>query len=151
RSRSRTVRSRSRRGDQPDHCRRRLPIRPDRHRDREQPPLPDANTGRRISMRHLSRRTVLRGLGAAVALPFLDAMYPAFVAPVVKKSLGANRMAYLYVPNGIIMDDWTPAGSLGSTPLGELPRISKALAPFRNDVMMLSGLDCDAGQEHGDG
>src|SRR5262245_53143845 len=102
-------------------------------------------------MRHLSRRTVLRGLGAAVAVPFLDAMYPAFAAPVVKKSLGANRMAYLYVPNGIIMDDWTPAGSLGSTPLGELPRISKALAPFRNDVMMLSGLDCDAGQEHGDG
>jgi Protein of unknown function (DUF1552) len=100
----------------------------------------------------LSRRAVLRGMGAAVALPFLDAMYPAFAAPAVKKALSANRMAFLYVPNGIIMEDWTPAGvQLGSTPLGELPRISKALAPFRNDVTMIGGMCCDAGREHGDG
>src|SRR4051812_35905001 len=103
-------------------------------------------------MRQLSRRTVLRGMGAAIALPFLDAMYPAFAAQLVKKSLRPNRMAFLYVPNGIIMEDWTPAGvTLGSTPLRELPRISSALAPFKNDVTMLGGLCCDGGREYGDG
>jgi hypothetical protein len=94
---------------------------------------------------------VLRGLGATIALPFLDAMYPAFAAQAIKKSLGPNRMAFLYVPNGIVMEEWTPAGGPGSTPLLELPRISKALAPYRNDVMMLSGLTSDGGREHGDG
>ncbi len=57
--------------------------------------------------------TVLRGLGAAVALPFLDAMYPAFAAQAVKKALRRNRMAFLYVPNGIVMEDWTPPGRRG--------------------------------------
>ena len=79
-------------------------------------------------------------------------MYPAFASQAVKKSLAANRMAFLYVPNGIVMEDWTPsAATVGSTPLGELPRISRALAPFRNDVLMLTGLTSDAGREHGDG
>ena len=67
-------------------------------------------------MKHLSRRTVLRGMGAAVALPFLDAMYPAFASQAVKKSLAPNRMAFLYVPNGIVMEDWTPAGAAGFVP-----------------------------------
>jgi len=102
-------------------------------------------------VKHLSRRTVLRGLGATIALPFLDAMYPAFASQAVKKSLASNRMAFLYVPNGIVMEEWTPAGGVGSTPLVELPRISHALAPYRNDVMMLTGLTCDGGREHGDG
>jgi hypothetical protein len=103
-------------------------------------------------------------MGATIALPFLDAMYPAFASQAVKKSLAANRMAFLYVPNGIVMEDWTPrqpnaaaalgtppGDPLGSTPLGELPRISRRLAPFRNDVLMLTGLTSDAGREHGDG
>jgi hypothetical protein len=90
-------------------------------------------------------------LGAAVALPFLDAMYPAFAAQAVKKSLAANRMAFLYVPNGIVMEEWTPPGGVGSTPLQEFPRVSRALAPYRNDVLMLTGLASDAGREHGDG
>jgi hypothetical protein len=90
-------------------------------------------------------------MGAAIALPFLDAMYPAFASQAVKKALAPNRMAFLYVPNGIVMEEWTPSGPLGATPLGELPRISRALAPFRNDVLMLTGLTSDAGREHGDG
>ena len=50
------------------------------------------------------------------------------------------------------MEDWTPAAAgPGATPLGELPRISRALAPYRNDIMMLTGLTSDAGREHGDG
>src|SRR5713226_2663234 len=103
-------------------------------------------------MTHLSRRAVLRGLGATITLPFLDAMYPAFAAPAVRKSLAPNRMAFLYVPNGIVMQEWTPpGGGPGSAPLQEFPRISRALAPYRHDVMMLSGLTSDGGREHGDG
>jgi hypothetical protein len=90
-------------------------------------------------------------MGATIALPFLDAMYPAFASQAVKKALAPNRMAFLYLPNGIVMEEWTPAGSLGVTPLGELPRISRALAPFRSDLLMLTGLTSDAGREHGDG
>src|SRR5207247_11181779 len=99
-------------------------------------------------MKHLSRRTVLRGLGATIALPFLDAMYPAFASQAVKKSLASNRMAFLYVANGIVMEGWTPAGGVGSTPLVELPRISHALAPYSKHVMILTGLTCRCGREH---
>jgi hypothetical protein len=86
-----------------------------------------------------------------MALPLLDAMYPAFASPAVQDSLAVNRMAFLYVPNGIVMEAWTPAGAAGSTPLAELPRITAALAPYRNDILMLSGLTSDGGRAHGDG
>ena len=102
-------------------------------------------------MTQLSRRAVLRGIGASIALPFLDAMYPAFAAQNVKKALSATRMAFLYVPNGIVMEHWTPAGEIGSTPLETLPRISSALTPYRHDLLMLTGLTSDGGRAHGDG
>ena len=102
-------------------------------------------------MKRLSRRAVLRGLGATLSLPLFDAMVPAFASPAVQKSLAVNRMAFLYVPNGIVMEAWTPAGGVGSTPLGELPRITSALTPYRNDILMLSGLTSDGGRAHGDG
>jgi len=102
-------------------------------------------------VKQLSRRTVLRGLGASLALPFLDAMIPAFASPAVQKTLAVNRMAFLYVPNGIVMEGWTPAGALGSTPLAELPRITSALAPYRNDISILSGLTSNGGRALGDG
>jgi len=95
-------------------------------------------------------------MGAAIALPFLDAMYPAFAAQAVKKSLAANRMAFLYVPNGIVMEQWIPGGlaavaTPGVTPLTEFPRVSSALTPYINDVMMLSGLTSNGGRALGDG
>lgn len=102
-------------------------------------------------MKQLSRRAVLRGLGATLSLPLFDAMVPAFASPAVQKALAVNRMAFLYVPNGIVMEAWTPAGGVGSTPLGELPRITTALTPYRNDILMLSGLTSDGGRAHGDG
>ena len=102
-------------------------------------------------MKQLSRRAVLRGLGATLSLPLFDAMVPAFASPAVQKSLAVNRMAFLYVPNGIVMEAWTPAGGVGSTPLGELPRITSALTPYRNDILVLSGLTSDGGRAHGDG
>src|SRR5260370_27379697 len=90
----------------------------------------------------LDRRTLLKGLGTAMALPLLDAMVPA----------SPCRMAFLYVPNGIIMDQWVPTRQPGVTPLpAELPRVSSALAPFRNDVMILGGLTQNGGRALGDG
>jgi len=102
-------------------------------------------------MRKLSRRAALRGLGATIALPFLDAMYPAFAAQAVKKALAPTRMAFLYVPNGIVMDYWTPEGGPGATPLGTLPRVSSVLEPYKSDLMMLSGLTSNGGRALGDG
>lgn len=104
-----------------------------------------------MTKKSLSRRTVLRGLGAAVSLPFLDAMFPAFAAQSVKAALRPTRMAFLYVPNGIVMEDWTPAGGLGATPLGDLPRISSGLMPYRDDLLFLTGLTSDKGRALGDG
>jgi hypothetical protein len=92
---------------------------------------------------------MLQGMGTAIALPFLDAMSPAFAAPAA----APTRMAILYVPNGIVMDEWLPKGSgVGVAPLPEaLPRITSALAPYRSDFMMLSGLTSNGGRALGDG
>lgn len=99
-----------------------------------------------ITRRHLSRRTVLRGLGAAIALPLLEAMTPAVAAPALKKS--PNRLAFVYVPNGIVMEEWTPAAA-GSD--YELTRILKPLEAFRKDLFVLSGLNDHNGNALGDG
>ncbi|HEV7502237.1 MAG TPA: DUF1552 domain-containing protein [Vicinamibacteria bacterium] len=99
-----------------------------------------------IFRRHLARRTFLRGAGATLALPFLDAMRPAFaraasVAPPV-------RLAFAYVPNGIIMPDWTPAQEGRAY---AFTRILKPLEPLRDDVLVLSGLAHHNANELGDG
>jgi Protein of unknown function (DUF1552) len=86
-----------------------------------------------VTGKYLSRRTLLRGAGAAIALPFLDAMQPALAA--IAKPV--RRLAVVYVPNGIIMNQWTPA--TGGTDFA-FTRILKPLEPFRNDITILSGL-----------
>ena len=98
----------------------------------------------------LERRTFLRGMGAAVALPFLDAMVPALAKAATTKA--PCRMAFVYVPNGIIMDAWTPVteGEIAALP-AELPRVSAPLAAFREDLMFLGGLTCNGGRALGDG
>jgi len=97
----------------------------------------------------LPRRTLLKGIGTAIALPILDCMIPSF-SPAATKS--PCRMAMLYVPNGIIMDQWIPPGGEGVNPLtSDLPRISSALAAYRNEVMVLSGLTQNGGRALGDG
>jgi len=98
--------------------------------------------GRVPQRRVLSRRTLLRGLGAALSLPLLDAMVPAFASPVVPQ-----RLAFIYVPNGILMHEWTPASD-GSN--FELPRILAPLAPHRDNVVVLSGLTQNTGRALGD-
>ena len=59
--------------------------------------------------RHISRRTVLRGMGTTLALPLLDAMAPSVLLAGGQTKRAPNRMAFLYVPNGMHMPDWTPS------------------------------------------
>jgi hypothetical protein len=83
----------------------------------------------------ISRRTALRGLGACVALPLLEAMGPVRSAAAIQSA--PRRMAFVYVPNGVHMADWTPAAA---GPLSELPPTLQPLQPFRRDLLVLSGL-----------
>ena len=99
-----------------------------------------------VTRKKLSRRTLLRGLGAAIALPALDAMLPAFAASI--GSVTPRRMAFMYVPNGIIMEQFTPAAAGADF---ELPRLLKPLAAYREDFMILSGLTLNGGRALGDG
>jgi len=99
-----------------------------------------------ITRKHLSRRTVLRGVGAAVALPMLDAMTPAFAAP--GSSRKPVRLSFTYVPNGVTQVDWTPAATGADF---EFTRILKPLEPFRDDLFVLSGLAAKNAYALGDG
>lgn len=89
----------------------------------------------------IPRRTFLRGAGAAIALPFLDAMVPAF-ATTGEEALAARRFSIVYVPNGVNMAYWTPAAT-GST--FDLPRTLAPLTPYRDRLLVLSGLNNNAG------
>ena len=101
-------------------------------------------TGRAIVGKTLPRRTLLRGMGAAVALPFLDAMTPAFGLA----STPITRVAFVYTANGVIMPEWTPvqegAGFAFTKTL--LP-----VEPFRDQLLVLSGLAHRNGEALGDG
>jgi hypothetical protein len=100
-----------------------------------------------VTGKHLHRRTFLKGMGAAIALPMLDAMTPAFAA-AARAGKPALRLGFTYVPNGITMADWTPKGDgLGF----EYSRIMKPLEAFRKDTVVLSGLAHKNGNALGDG
>src|SRR5580658_10122015 len=86
-----------------------------------------------ITRKQISRRTLLRGAGTAIALPLLDAMFPA----LSKAADPIRRLSVVYVPNGIIMKDWTPAATGAGF---EFTRILKPLEPFRQDITVVSGL-----------
>src|SRR5881396_1444140 len=90
-----------------------------------------------LTSKSLSRRTVLRGLGAAVALPFLEAMVPPFALHAKAAGKPVHRFQAFYVPNGMAMQYWTPKGE-GSA--FELSPILEPLAPFRDQMLVLSGL-----------
>ena len=90
-----------------------------------------------ITNKALPRRTFLRGVGAVLALPVLDAMMPALSAASKVAVSSPTRLSFVYVPNGVIMDQWTPALQ-GSA--FELPSILEPLAPFRDRMLVLSGL-----------
>ena len=89
-----------------------------------------------MTNRPLSRRTLLKGAGAAIALPVLDAMRPILAA--TPASTPVHRLAVVYVPNGIVMEDWLPRVS--GTQF-ELPRILRPLESVREQVTVISGLE----------
>ena len=91
----------------------------------------------------LPRRTFLRGIGATLALPFLDAMVPALSA----RAPGTPRFAAVYVGNGMNMFDWTPPTAGAGF---ELSAIQQPLEPFRRRLLVLSGLDNYPATDQGD-
>jgi hypothetical protein len=92
-----------------------------------------------ITRKHLSRRTFLRGAGAAIGLPLLDAMVPAlgWAGPARRQS--PLRLCYVYVPNGMVMRNWTPATEGRNF---EFTPILMPLERFREQTLVLSGLMC---------
>jgi hypothetical protein len=102
-----------------------------------------------ITRKSISRRALLKGLGAAIALPALDAMVPALsFAATTASAVTPRRMAYIYVPNGIIMDQFTPSTEGAAF---ELKRVLEPLTPYREDINILSGLTLNGGRALGDG
>jgi len=90
-----------------------------------------------ITKKHLSRRTLLRGAGAAIALPLLDSMIPAGTALAQTAAKPKMRLGCIYIPHGVTMDKWTPA----TTGRGfELTEILSPLAPVRDQICVVSGL-----------
>ena len=98
-----------------------------------------------MTRRHLLRRTMLRGIGVSFALPFLDAMSPAFASAATKSPC---RMLVNYVPNGIVMKDWLP---VTEGPAFELQRILQPMAPHRDRMLMINGLAKHFGTGMADG
>ena len=90
-----------------------------------------------ITKTHLSRRTALKGIGATLALPLLDAMHPAFSLRGRAAGKTIHRFQTFYVPNGMAMEYWTPTGEGTSF---ELSPILEPLAPFRSQMLVLTGL-----------
>ena len=97
-----------------------------------------------VTKKHLARRTVLRGLGATIALPFLDGMVPAFANSRRVAAALPLRVGALYAPNGMSMRDWTPAVEGAAF---ELTPILQPLAPFRDRMVVLSGLANNAADQ----
>ena len=91
-----------------------------------------------ITKRHLSRRTMLRGLGATIALPLLDGMVPALTALSRTAAKPIVRFGAVYVPNGMAMKYWTPATAGTGF---EMTPILEPLAPFRDRLLVITGLD----------
>src|SRR5262245_21161615 len=90
-----------------------------------------------ITRKHLSRRTFLRGAGVAVGLPLLDAMIPAATAWSQTAAKSMPRMGFVYIPHGAVMDRWSPKAAGKDF---ELPQILKPLAPFKDQLTVVSGL-----------
>jgi hypothetical protein len=91
-----------------------------------------------ITKKHLSRRTLLKGMGVSVGLPLLDAMLPAATALAKTAAAARPRMAFVYFPHGAVMDQWTPKIEGANF---DLPPILAPLAPFQKQLTVVSGLE----------
>ncbi len=91
-----------------------------------------------ITQKAIPRRTILRGIGTALALPFLDAMAPALSALPAASAKRATRLSFVYAPNGMIMSQWTPK-TVGAA--FELTPTLEPLAAFRDRMLVITGLN----------
>ena len=91
-----------------------------------------------IFKKAIPRRAFLQGAGVTLALPLLDAMVPAFAGPADTAIKPPVRMGFVYVPNGIIMEKWTPTTE---GPGFQMTPILEPLTPFRERLLLLTGLD----------
>jgi hypothetical protein len=96
----------------------------------------------------ISRRTLLHGLGVSLALPWLEAMVPLARAISTPEKKSPVRLAWLYVPNGKHMPDWTPKEEGANFTL--TPTLSP-LSKVKDDLLVLTGLTADKARPHGDG
>ena len=101
-----------------------------------------------VTKKAISRRTILRGVGATVALPLLDAMIPALTAQVKTAAKPIRRLGVVYHPNGVIYDKWLPKG-VGAD--FELSPTLEGLQPFRDKLTVVTGLFMDLAEALGDG
>ena len=91
-----------------------------------------------ITRKHLSRRSVLRGVGVSMALPLLDAMVPAHTALAKTAAAAKARMAFVYFPHGAVMDKWTPTKDGADF---DLPPILAPLKAFQQHLTVISGME----------
>jgi hypothetical protein len=96
-----------------------------------------------LSRKHLSRRTVLKGAGATIALPLLDAMVPAGTVLAQTAAASKPRLGFVYFPHGALQDEWTPTRTGRDF---DFPFILKPLEPFRDHVTVVSGLRNKGGE-----
>jgi hypothetical protein len=96
-----------------------------------------------LSRKHLSRRAVLKGAGATIALPLLDAMIPSATALAQTAAAPTTRLGFIYFPHGALQEYWTPAQTGRDF---EFPFILKPLEPLRDHVTVVSGLRNKGGE-----
>ena len=101
-----------------------------------------------VTKKAISRRTVLRGMGTAVALPLLDAMVPALTAQVKTPASPIRRLGVVYHPNGVIYHNWLPTGTGRDFALS---RTLAPLEPFRDQLIVVTGLSSHQAEALGDG
>ena len=90
-----------------------------------------------VLRRRMHRRTFLRGAGAALALPWLEAMTPPLMARQRTAAAAPRRIGFVYIPHGVIMNQWTPAAAGAAF---EFTPILQPLEPYRNDLIVVSNL-----------
>ncbi|MBZ5675011.1 MAG: DUF1552 domain-containing protein [Acidobacteriia bacterium] len=95
-----------------------------------------------ITKKHLTRRTALRGVGTALALPLLDAMIPARTALAQTAAKATPHLGFIYFPHGAVQNRWTPTGTGG--PMGEFGDILKPLDKYKAMTTVFSNIDNQA-------
>jgi hypothetical protein len=94
-----------------------------------------------VTKKHLTRRTMLRGVGTAIALPLLDAMIPAHTALAQTAAKATPHLGFIYFPHGAVQNRWTP---IGEGKIAEFSDILKPLDPYKAMTTVFSNIDNQA-------